>query len=250
MMQMKKDVHLSGKDLLAMVQVRPGDFGDFAIVPGTPERRDAILKNLKNVIKNFSFMEYTFFTGYLDDIKVTVGNGGRFSADSAITSEVLCSGGVKHVIRAGSCGAMDEKIAIGDIIVVDGVLRGDGVTPYYVNDDFKTTPDKTVLSTLEEAAKNAGSTIHTGPVWTTDAILRETRELVEEKRKQGSLAVDMVCSSLLTIAQLSKVKAGAILVVSDNLITGELGFINPKYYDGENQIIKIALETVKVLAKK
>ena len=249
-MQMKKDVHLSGKDLLGMVQVRPGDFGEFAIIAGTPERRDAILKSLQKVIKNFSFMEYTFFTGYLDDIKVTVGNGGRFAADSAITSEVICSGGVKYVIRAGSCGAMDEKIAVGDIILANGVLRGDGVTPYYVKEDFKTVPDSDVLAKLEQAAKQAGSQIHTGPVWTTDALLRETREIVEEKRSKGAIAVDMVSSSLLTIAQLNQVKAGSILVVSDNLITGELGFINPKYYDGENQIIKIALETVKSLAKK
>jgi len=247
---MKKDVHLSGKDLLGMVQVRPGDFGEFAIIAGTPERRDAILKSLQKVIKNFSFMEYTFFTGFLDDIKVTVGNGGRFAADSAITSEVICSGGVKYVIRAGSCGAMDEKIAVGDIIFANGVLRGDGVTPYYVKEDFKTNPDSDVLAKLEQAAKQAGTQSHTGAVWTTDALLRETREIVEEKRSKGAIAVDMVSSSLLTIAQLNNVKAGSILVVSDNLITGELGFINPKYYDGENQIIKIALETVRALAKK
>jgi len=249
-MQMKKDVHLSGKDLLGMVQVGPGDFGECAVIAGTSERRDAILKNLKNVIKNFSFMEYSFSTGYLDDIKVTVGNGGRFSADSAITSEVICSGGVKYVIRAGSCGAMDEKIQVGDIILVDGVIRGEGVTPYYVKDDFKTVPDNNVLAQLQKTAKQLGVTTHTGPVWTTDALLRETREIVEAKRKQGAIAVDMVSSALLTIAQLNNVKAGSILVVSDNLITGEMGFINPKYYDGENQIIKIALETVKALVKK
>ena len=248
-MQMKKEIHLSGKDLIGMVQLKPGDFGEFAIIPGTAERREAILRNLKNVIKNFSFMEYSFSTGYLDDIKITVGNGGRFSADSAITTEVACAGGVKCIIRAGSCGAMDENIQVGDIIIVDSVIRGEGVTPYYVKDNFKTVPDRQVLTQLQQAAKQIGVKFHIGPVWSTDALLRETREIVEEKRKQGAIAVDMVSSTLLTIAQLNKVKAGSILVVSDNLITGELGFINPKYYDGENQIIKIALEAVKALAK-
>lgn len=248
-MQMRKEVHLTGKDLLNMVQVRPGDFGKYAIITGTLERRDAVLKNLQRVIKNFSFMEYAFFTGYLDDIKVTVGNGGRFSADSAITSEVICNGGVEYVIRAGSCGAIDENINIGDVFIVEDILRGDGVTPYYVKEDFKTVSDRNVLEILKKSAQNLGTKFHSGSAWTTDALLRETREIVEDKRSRGAKAVDMVSSALLTIAQLNNVKAGAILAVSDNLITGEMGFINPSYYEAENKIIKISLETVKSLAK-
>lgn len=249
-MQMQKEIHLTGKDLLNMVQVRPGDFGKYAIIAGTPDRRDAVLKKMNKVMRNFSFMEYSFFTGYLDDIKVTVGNGGRFSADSAITSEVICNGGVEYVIRVGSCGAIDENINIGDVFIVEDILRGDGVTPYYVKEDFKTVSDKNVLEGLKESAKNLGVKFHSGRAWTTDALLRETREIVEDKRAKGARAVDMVSSSLLTIAQLNNVKAGAILAVSDNIITGEMGFINPSYYEAENKIIKIALETVKSLAKK
>lgn len=249
-MQMQKEIHLTGKDLLNMVQVRPGDFGKYAIITGTPERRDATLKYLQKVIKNFSFMEYAFFTGYLGDIKVTVGNGGRFAADSAITSEVICNGGVEYVIRAGSCGALDEKIHVGDVFIIEDILRGEGVTPYYVKNDFKTVSDKSVFDALQQSAKNLNISFHAGKVWTTDALLRETREIVEEKRRLGARAVDMVSSSLLTIAQLHNVKAGALLAVSDNLITGEMGFVNPRYYDAENHVINIALETVKILAKK
>jgi uridine phosphorylase len=249
-MQMKKEIHLSGKDLLGMVQVRPGDFGKYAVIAGTPDRRDAILKQLKNVVRNFSFMEYAFFTGYLDDIKITVGNGGRFSADSAITSEVICNGGVEYVIRAGSCGAMDEKINVGDVFIVEEILRGDGVTPYYVKEDFKTVSDKDVVENMKKSAQGLNVSFSSGMCWTTDALLRETRQIVEEKRAKGARAVDMVSSSLLTIAQLYKVKAAAVLAVSDNLITGEMGFMNPLYYEAENHIIRISLETIKLLAKR
>lgn len=249
-MQMKKDIHLSAQDLLQMVQVRPGDFGKFAIIAGPADRRDAVLKHLKDPMRNFSFMEYAFYTGTLDGIKVTVGNGGRFSPDSAITSEIACAGGVEYLIRAGSCGAMDETINIGDCFIVDSVLRGDGVTPSYVDGNFKTTSDKDVVSALKKAADNLKLAAHVGMNWTTDALLRETREVVEARRAQGARSVDMVCSALLTIAQLKKVKAAAILAVSDNLITGEMGFINPKYYMAENHIIQVSLDAIKLLAKK
>jgi purine-nucleoside phosphorylase len=95
-----------------------------------------------------------------------------------------------------------------------------------------------------------GLTIHRGKAWTTDALLRETREIVEAKRKEGARAVDMVSATLLTIAQTYNIKAGSILAVSDNVITGEMGFMNPLYYMAESNILKIALEAVKKLEGK
>ena len=89
--QMKKDIHLTGKDLMQMVQLRPEDIGKYAIVPGPKERLDGFLKSIENPIKNFSFMEYTMYTGEYSGTKITSINGGRFSADTAITTEILCN---------------------------------------------------------------------------------------------------------------------------------------------------------------
>ena len=248
-MQMKKDIHLTGQDLLGMVQVRPGDFGKYAIIPGTTERRDAILEYLEKPIKNFSFFEYAMYTGTYEGIKIAVGNGGRFSPDTGIMAEILCAGKVEYIIRAGSCGALDEKIKIGDVVLATGVVRGDGVSPYYVDKDFKTVPDKGLTDVVEKAAKESGVNVHKGSMWTTDALLRETRELIEGVKKEGAIAVDMVSSTLLTIAQFYNVKAASISAVSDNLITGQLGFINPDYYEAEAKVVKICLDAVVALAK-
>ncbi|MFH1441662.1 MAG: hypothetical protein ABIH18_06480 [Candidatus Omnitrophota bacterium] len=248
-MQMQKEVHLTGKDLTNMVQLRPQDVGQYAIVPGPRDRLDVLIKKIENPVKNFSFMEYTMYTGMYQGIKLTAINGGRFSTDTSITSEVMCNAGIKNIIRIGTCGALDEKIKVGDLIVVDKVIRGDGVTPYYVDKDFQTVADKEITDALYEVAKATGIAVHRGTAWTTDALLRETREIVEAKRKEGAIAVDMVSSTLLTIAQTYNVKAGSILAVSDNVITGEMGFMNPMYYMAETKLIEIALETVKKLCK-
>jgi len=249
-MQMQKEVHLTGKDLTNMVQLRPQDVGKYAVVPGPRDRLDTLLKKFDNPVKNFTFMEYSMFTGNVDGIRVTAINGGRFSTDTSITTEVICNSGIKDVIRAGSCGAMDEKIKVGDLIVVDKVIRGDGVTPYYVDSKFQTQADKRIADALFEAAMGMGLEVHRGTCWTTDALLRETRQIVEAKRKEGAIAVDMVSSTLITICQTYGVRAGSILAVSDNLITGEMGFMNPLYYMAEANILKIALETVKKLEGK
>jgi len=249
-MQMQKEIHLTGKDLTDMVQLRPQDVGKYAIVPGPRDRLDILMKKIENPVRNFSFMEYTMYTGMYQGIKITGINGGRFSTDTSITTEVMCNAGIKNIIRIGTCGSLEENIKVGDLVVVDGIIRGDGVTPYYVDSSFKTVADKRIADTLYNVAKDMGINVHRGVVWTTDALLRETRDIVKAKHKEGAIAVDMVSSALLTIAQTYKVMAGSILAVSDNVITGEMGFMNPLYYMAETNLINIALETAKKLEGK
>lgn len=247
---MRKEVHLSGPELTGMVQLRPQDIGKYAIVPGPKERLDNLVTKLENPVKNFTFMEYSMYTGNFMGIRLTAINGGRFAADTAITTELLCSARAQHMIRIGSCGALREDIKIGDLVVVEGAIRGEGVTPYYVDKDFKTRADTKLGQSLLDVAKNSGHTVHTGLVWSTDAILRETREHVGRAVEQGAIAVDMVSSVFLTICQLYKIPAVVILAVSDNVITGEMGFMDPMYYMAEGSIIKTALELVKKLEGK
>ncbi|TAN59025.1 hypothetical protein EPN16_08170, partial [bacterium] len=166
-MQMQKEIHLTGRDLTGMVQLRPQDVGKYAIVPGPKDRLEVLLKKIENPVRNFSFMEYTMYTGSYSGIKLTAINGGRFSADTAITSEVMCNAQIQNIIRIGTCGALDENIKVGDLVIADSIIRGDGVTPYYVESNFKTAADKKIADTLEKAAKDSGANVHRGCVWTT-----------------------------------------------------------------------------------
>ena len=81
--RMTRDVHLSGKDLMAMVQLRPQDIGSYAIVPGPKERLDSLVKKMENPVKNFTFMEYSMFTGNINGVRVTSINGVRMASGRA-----------------------------------------------------------------------------------------------------------------------------------------------------------------------
>ncbi len=248
---MKKDIHMTGQDLMNMVQLRPDDVGKYVIVPGPKERLDNLVKKIENPIKNFSFMEYTMYTGDYAGTKITSINGGRFSADTGITTEILCNAKPNCMLRIGSCGALNEDINIGDLIIATSAVCGDGVTPYYdLEKGFEPQVDKDFTAALEEVAKTTMHPVHKGKVWSTDAILRETKQHVGNAVDQGAVAVDMVSSVFLTIAQLYKVPAAVILAVSDNIITGEMGFMDPKYYMAESSLISIALKLVEKLEKK
>lgn len=249
-MPMRKAIHLTGKDLAAMVQLRAQDIGKYLIIPGTPDRLEALVKKIQKPMKNFSFMEHTMYTGEYEGIRITAMNGGMFSANTAITTEIVCNVQAENLIRLGSCGALREDINVGDLILATGSIRGDGVTPYYVDDKFETLPDTKLTDALEKAAEKLEVKLHKGKVWSTDALLRETKELVEEKAGAGAIAVDMVSSAFLTIAQLYKVKAASMLAVSDNLMTTEMGFTNPVYYIAETSMINVALKAIEILEGK
>ena len=67
-------------------------------------------------------------TGDLDGKRVTVGNGGRFAPDTAMTTEILCAAGAESLIRIGSCGSLQDDVKIGDLVIVTGAIRGEGTT--------------------------------------------------------------------------------------------------------------------------
>lgn len=249
-MGMKKAVHLSAGELLEMVGLEPGRIGSYTIMPGPLERLQAVVEKLDSPVQDFSYMEHTMYTGFFQGTKVTAVNGGMYSPQGAIVGEMVCAAGGKHILRTGSCGALSEDIAIGDLIIVTGAVRGEGTTPYYVPAKFSTVADVRVTGALMQAAEIMGVKCHLGLVWTTDALLKETRDRVEEMRRITVKAVDMVSSSVLTVAQLYEVAAGAILAVSDNLVTGELGFMSPRYYETEEAMIDIAFKAITILEGK
>ena len=95
------------------------------------------------------------YTGQYDGIPLTTINGGRFAADTAITTEILCNAQVKAMIRVGSCGALREDIKVGDLVIATTALKGEGVTKYYVGKDFVPTADAQLTRELTELTQKA-----------------------------------------------------------------------------------------------
>lgn len=243
---MQRKVHMSPQDLLDSLQFRQGDFGKIALVSGQKQRAQLCLKHMENPVKNFTFLGYTFWTGSYKGKKVTVGNGGFYAPDSAFITELLAVGGIDTFIRLGSCGALKEEIGVGDYILADQAIRGDGATKYYVEDDYIPKANQDISKIVEDAASESFP-VHKGAVWTTDALFKETKDIVNSYIAKGAIGVDMVTSPFLTLANLYQKKAAAILSVSDNLITGELGFNNYKFFESQLKMVELAFRAVEKL---
>lgn len=245
---MLKDAHFTAEKMLATLGVKAGSLAPVALIPGPRERSQIVLKALENPVKNFSFLDYEMYTGTYNGRRVTVGNGGRYAPDAAIMTEILCAAGVGSLIRVGSCGSLQREIGIGDLVVVTGALRGEGTTCYYVPKSFSTVAHPEIVRALAAAAESVGVRYHLGRVYTTDALFRETPELIRELEQQGIAAIDMVTSAFLTVAQVCGKRAGAILAVSDECLEGRMGFRDPLFQAAEEKMVEVALKVVHRLS--
>ena len=128
-----------------------------------------------------------------------------------------------------------------------GALRGEGTSPYYVANNFSTVAHPEIIDALKRAAEALQVRFHLGWIFTTDALFQETPELIAQLTQQNVSSIDMVTSVFLTIAQVRKKKAAAILAVSDECLYGKFGFRDPLFFAAEEKIIAVAREALKYL---
>jgi len=242
-----KEAHFTPQRMLAMLGLKADSFGSHALIPGPKERSETILKLLKDPQKNFTFLDYEMYTGSLDGKRITVGNGGRYAPDTAITTEILCGGGAENLIRVGSCGSLQENVQIGDLVIVTGALRGEGTSRYYVAENFSTVAHGEIINALKRAADSLKVRHHLGWIFTTDALFQETPELIQQLNEQQVSAIDMVTSTFLTVAQVRGKKAGAVLAVSDECLHGKFGFRDPRFQEAEKNTIEVARTALQYL---
>jgi nucleoside phosphorylase len=153
---------------------------------------------------------------------------------AVMIAETLIAWGARTLVFLGWCGTLTETVAIGDLVLPISAFIDEGTSRHYVADASESKASGALVQALSAAGAAAGIAIQPGPVWTTDAPFRETREKVLAYRRRGALAVEMECSALFTIGAFRTVEVVALLVVSDDLsaCTWTPGFKDPRFVLG------------------
>jgi uridine phosphorylase len=135
----------------------------------------------------------------------------------AIVLEKLIALGAQRFWVLGWCGSLQPDLRIADLVIPTVALSEEGTSAHYPVDEKKRRTDPALNGHLENALHKASLSFIKGPVWTTDAIYRETRAKIVEYRSKGILAVEMEMSALITVAAYRSVALAGVLVVSDEL---------------------------------
>jgi len=135
--------------------------------------------------------------------------------------ETLTVWGVSRIIFYGWCGAVSDSVKIGDIIVATSAFVDEGTSRHYgYNESAENEavyPSVPLTGKIKTALIESGISFKNGPVWSTDAIYRETPEKVGYFREMGALAVEMELSAVFTAARFRNIEAAGLLVVSDEI---------------------------------
>ena len=125
--------------------------------------------------------------------------------------------GAREFLFFGWCGSLQQRVKTGDVLVPDRGVIGEGTSQYYLSGEERPKPSRRIRAAIEETLAAHAIPFERGPVWSTDAPYRETRERILSLQKEGVLGVDMELSALLTASRFRQVELAALLVVSDEL---------------------------------
>ena len=238
---MSKD---SGKTLTHL-GIQSSDLPDRVLVVGDPARAQAAALMLDAYVEVGRNREYVTYRGNHGSVPVAVVSHGVGAAGAAICFEELCQAGVQRIIRAGTAGGLQSQILDGNLVIVTGAVRDEGVSPRIVPISYPATPALEIVGDIESASEGQDS-VHKGIVLSTDLfyphkILGSNMKLWQES---GVVAVEMECSILFVIASLHGIKSGAILAIDGNPLAKndeEMSAYNP-YRSVVKETVDIALK--------
>ena len=183
-----------------------------ALLPGDPARLDRIAPFLTDV-KELQFnREYRSLVGTYKGVRILAVSTGIGGASAAIAVEELKNIGVENMIRIGSCGALQPKVRLGDIVIVSGCVRDDGASNTYIAPEFPAVPNTELLVACINAAKALGAPYHTGIARSHDSFYTDREEEWNAYwHKAGVLGSDMETAALFTVGALRGVRTASIL---------------------------------------
>jgi uridine phosphorylase len=135
---------------------------------------------------------------------------------AALLEEAIAFG-CRKFIACGGCGVLEKDIAVGNIIVVTGALRDEGVSYHYIPPEREIAADPQVVNALSALLKWRGVPFRPGKTWTTDAPYRETPDRIARRKAEGCCVVEMEAAALMAVAQFRGVPFGQALYGGDDL---------------------------------
>jgi uridine phosphorylase len=156
--------------------------------------------------------------------------------------EEMISKGCEKFVFFGSCGVLDRVLAAKSLIIPTAAYRDEGTSYHYVPpSDYIEVPTAQKLADILSELKLPHVS---GKTWTTDAIYRETRGNMENRKNDGCITVEMECASIMAVAQFRGVNVYQYLYAADSLDEAEwdsrtLGSLTQ---DAREKFLRIALE--------
>ena len=248
------------ENLVHHLKLKKGDVGRYIIMPGDPKRCVKIAKRFDNAKLIADYREYATYTGYINGVKVSAVSHGIGGPSTAIALEELIKVGADTFLRVGTCGGMNMDVLPGDVVIVNGAVKGGGTMDNYIPKEFPCVPNIDVLEAMIEGGEKIKTRTHVGVVQCKDAFYAQhapesmavDKELLykwDSYIKAGCLASEMESATLFAIGAAKNVRTGAAMLVLHNQERIRNNINDKKDYTGE-EAIDLIIESIKILIDK
>ena len=254
--------HTFGKEPDSMSSIhigaKVGEIAERVLLPGDPVRAKNIAENFLTNVHQYTAIRNIFgFTGTYKGEKVSVqATGMGIPSISIYLHELIHVYGAKKLIRVGTCGGMNEKIHLRDVVIAQGSSTDSSIVKQTFGDavNFSLLADFDLLRKAVNVAEKLNLPVKVGNVICTDLFYNDYDDINgtfgdgkntfnDKLRRHGILAVEMESAALYLTAAAENVQALAIFTVSDHLLTKEFCTAEERQ-SSFNDMIKIALDTI------
>ncbi|MHB1650953.1 MAG: nucleoside phosphorylase [Desulfitobacteriaceae bacterium] len=233
-----------------------GDVAKYVLLPGDPERVPLMASYWDEQREIARYREHVTYSGKVGGVEISACSTGAGGPSTASALEELAEIGAETFIRVGTCGAMQDYINPGDLIICTGSVRHDGTSEQYVETNYPALANYEVTMALIEAAERLGATYHVGLAYTTASFFcgqgrpgfngykqSWMGEIMNDMQKAGVLNFEMEAATVLTLSQLFRLRAGACFSVLANRVADKFDY----KIKGVEHAVAVSIEAVKIL---
>ncbi len=125
--------------------------------------------------------------------------------------------GITKVMFCGGGGVLDKTIEVGQILVVEGAIRDEGFSYHYLPPSKYVYTKPEVTAAITDYLDRHKIPYIRGLTWTTDAIFRETRDKVMQRKSEGAKIVEMEQAGCIAVSQFRDFAYGALIYGGDDV---------------------------------
>lgn len=151
-------------------------------------------------------------------VALTASFGGPMAAFMAHT---WAAAGIPAIVQLGWYGALQHGTALGDVVVPRHAERQDGVSDWYLSKGILADATPELSSAISTALRDRGVTVHEHGIFSTPALLAESRDVIADWSRHGYHGVDMETAATFAVAKSLGVPRAAALLRIDDLVTEE-----------------------------
>jgi uridine phosphorylase len=142
---------------------------------------------------------------------------------AALHAHTWLAAGVPTIVQLGWYGALQHGTSLGDVIVPRHAERQDGVSDWYLAKGILADASPDLAEAIASRLEAASVPVERHAIYSTPALLAESREVIADWSRHGYFGVDMETAATFAVAKSIGARRAAALIRIDDLVAEEDG---------------------------